>query len=81
MRDSIRAVIGRNEGPAAIADTSVFNRPNQIRVKEHLPWNRVAVDTAVTEGAATPHPPPPTPQPPPFVIAAVSEPRNRAITP
>lgn len=55
MRDSIRAVIGRNEGPAAIADTSVFNRPNQTRVKEHLPWNRVAVDTAVTEGAPTPH--------------------------
>lgn len=31
MRESIRVVIGRNEGPATIADTSVFNRPNQTR--------------------------------------------------
>lgn len=31
MRRSIRVVIGRNEGPAAKADTSVFNRPNQAR--------------------------------------------------
>lgn len=31
MRESIRVVIGRNEGPAAIADTSVFNLPNQTR--------------------------------------------------